>query len=172
MACDSTVTGLSREETIEAFSFGSSLLTPVDLRTGLPTGGRQHRPIRFTKAVDRCTPLLIKALTADELVSGFIRFYRPAPVTGEEEQFFTIEITGGRVVSHSIVSPDTKNPETESSPVLEQVGMTFQTITWTFESSGGSHTDTLERPAARYSRGPFGHTPRTAAHPRRARDGC
>ena len=126
--CDSTVTSL-----------GGNIFRPLDPATGVPAREAVHRPIRITKRIDRCSPLLMQALANDENVDATIRFYRPDPSgTGAEQQYYTIAITSARIVGISMLSPDTTNPATATLPVSEVVSFTYGEITWTYEPTGGT----------------------------------
>ena len=54
---------------------------------------------------------------------------------------YTIEINDGRIDSLRQLEPDVLDPASSSSPPLEEIALTFNTINWTFEPSGVMHTD-------------------------------
>ena len=76
------------------------------------------------------------------MIEGVFKFFRPNPAgDGTTEHFFTVEIKEGRVASITRVSPDVIDPASAMEPPTEQVSFVFHTITWTYESTGASHTD-------------------------------
>lgn len=60
---------------VYAHSFSYSVISPRDPASGLPTGQRQHNPIKFTKLIDEVTPMLFQSLVTNEnLMSVKIEF--------------------------------------------------------------------------------------------------
>lgn len=139
---DSTVTSLGRADTIEVLSLEQQLYSAFDRATLVPTGRRLYAPIRFSKRIDRASPLLRKALTTNEVVAGAFRWYRPSPAgDGTTEQFFTIEFSGGRVTQCKLRLPDVLDPAQASLAPMEDIELTFSEITWTYTNGGIEHTD-------------------------------
>jgi type VI secretion system secreted protein Hcp len=98
--------------------------------------------LRIRKAIDRSSPLLLKALTDNQVVEGTFRFYRPSPTgDGTTEQFYTVAIKQGRVTSVRQYLPDTLDPGTVGHPPLEEVTFSFGSISWTFTDGGITHED-------------------------------
>jgi type VI secretion system secreted protein Hcp len=141
---DHPLTSLSRANTIEVLSLEQQLSKTFDRATLMATGRRIYAPLRFSKRLDRATPLLRRALTQNEVVAGNFRWYRPNPVgDGTTEQFFTLTFTGGRITKCTLRLPDTLLPDTSGLPPLEDIELTFSSITWTWVGGGIEHTDTL-----------------------------
>ena len=141
---DSSVSSLDRANTIEVVSLEQELFRPFDRATLQPTGRRVYAPIKFSKRLDRSTPLLRKALVQNEIVAGNFRWFRPNPVgDGTSERFFTITFTEGRITRCTLRLPDTLNAATANLAPLEDIEMTFGTLVWTWSSGGVEFTDTL-----------------------------
>ncbi len=139
---DSTVTSMDRANTIEVLSLEQQVSTAFDRATLLATGRRIYAPIRFTKRMDRATPLLLRALTLNQVVAGSFRWFRPNPTgTGTTQHFFTLEFTEGRITKCALRLPDTLDPAQATLAPLEEVELTFSTITWTHVPGGVEHTD-------------------------------
>ncbi len=139
---ESTQTSLGRENSIECLYFEDSVRTAREKGTGMATGRRTYNPIIIRKRIDSSSPLLAKALCNNEVIEGTFKFFRPSPAgDGTTEQFFTVEITEGRINSIKRVSPDTIDPASAAEPPTEEVGFVFHTITWTYEPGGKMHTD-------------------------------
>lgn len=141
---DSTVTSMSRADTIEVLSLEQALSKTFDRATLLATGRRIYTPLKFTKRLDRSTPLLRQALVENRVVAGAFRWYRPNPdASGTTEQFFTLAFTAGRITKCTLRLPDTLDPALVLLPPLEDVELTFSTITWTWTSGSVEFEDSL-----------------------------
>jgi len=142
---ESSQTSLGREGSIECFSFRDSIRTAREAGSGVATGRRTYEPVIITKRIDKSSPLLAKALCDNETIDGIFKFYRPSPGgDGTTEQFFTVEISRGRVSYVNRVSPDTFDPAAAARPPLEEVGFVFHTIKWTYTDGGIEHQDTWD----------------------------
>jgi type VI secretion system secreted protein Hcp len=139
---ESTQTSLGRENTIECVYFEDSVRTAREKGTGMATGRRTYEPLKILKRIDKSSPLLAKALCNNEVIEATFKFFRPSPAgDGTTQQFFTVEITEGRIASIKRVVPNCIDPASSSEPPLEEVGFVFHTITWTYEDGGIVHTD-------------------------------
>lgn len=139
---ESTQTSLGRENSIECIFFCDSVRTAREKGSGMATGRRTYEPIKIKKRIDKSSPLLARALCNNEVVEGIFKFFRPNPAgDGTTEHFFTVEIAEGRLASILRVSPDCIDPASATSPPVEEVGMVFHNITWTYEASGAMHHD-------------------------------
>lgn len=124
---------------IKVVGFGHNLSSVLDSVTGLPSGKRQHRPLRIVKEIDSSTPILLQVWSNDETLTGFtLRFVRPDPQSGADDQFYTIELLNARIVSimpsHSSVLPD--SAQADPDPMYETVTFTYSKITVTWEDGG------------------------------------
>lgn len=139
---ESTISSLGREDSIECLSFEDSVRTAREKSTGMATGRRTFEPVKFTKRIDKSSPLLARALCDNEEVHATFKFYRPSPKgDGTTEHFFSIELCGARVSHIHRHSPDTIDPASADLPPLEEVGLVFHDITWTYEPTGAGHKD-------------------------------
>lgn len=139
---ESTQTSLGREGSIECLSFVDSVRTARERGSGMATGRRTFEPIVIRKRIDKSSPLLARSLCNNEVIEAAFKFFRPAPSgDGTTEQFFTVEISGGRISSIRRVSPDAIDPASAAEPPTEEVSMVFHDITWTYQPTGASHHD-------------------------------
>jgi type VI secretion system secreted protein Hcp len=122
------------EHHAEVFAVATNLILPLS-SGGQATGARQHSPIRLTKALDRCTPLLAQALVQNQDVEAVIKFVRQDE-NGQVVHYFTIRTRQGRIAGQSLVLPDTADPSTSNLPALEHLSLTFRSITWTHVIDG------------------------------------
>lgn len=139
---DSTIESQGRKDSIECISFQDAVLTAREKSSGMATGRRTYEPVRFTKRIDQATPLLAKALCDNEEITATFKFFRPNPKgDGTTEHFFTNELTGARISYIKRISPDAFDPASSDKPPLEEIGLVFHDITWTYEPAGTSHHD-------------------------------
>ena len=139
---ESTQHDLGREGTIECLQFKDSVRTARELGSRAAVGRRVHEPLEFVKRIDSSSPLLAKALCRNEKIEGTFRFYRPNPAgDGTTEQFFTVEITDGRVDSIERLSPNAHDPASSKAPPLETVRVVYHTIRWVYEVTGAEYVD-------------------------------
>ena len=135
---EGSVDQAGRENSMEVVEFSHSRSQVIDSASGLPSGKRQHRPIRVTKPVDKASPKLANALTTNESLTVFrIDFYRPSP-TGQEQQYYTVELINARItnISQSIISRDTENWNIIAAPAIETITLVYDRIIWTWEDGG------------------------------------
>ncbi|MEZ4390360.1 MAG: type VI secretion system tube protein TssD [Polyangiales bacterium] len=142
----STQTSLGREGSIECLYFEQSVKTAREAGSGMATGRRQYEPLLIRKRIDKSSPMISKALCNNEEISATFKFFRPNPTgDGTTEQFYTVEISRGRIASQKLYVPDTIVPATSTEPPLEEVTFVFHTINWTFEDGGVTHEDTWDQ---------------------------
>jgi type VI secretion system secreted protein Hcp len=140
---DSTQTSLGRENSIECISYDQNVNTAREAATGMATGRRVYEPVTILKRIDKATPLIAKALTKNEVIEGKFLFFRPHPNgDGTTQQYYTVEISKGRVAHQKQYVPNTPDPSQAGEHPLEEVSFTFHTIKWTFTDGGVSHEDT------------------------------
>lgn len=145
---ESTQTSLGRENSIECLYFVDSVRTAREAGSGQATGRRTYEPITIRKRIDKSSPLIAKALCNNEKIDAVFKFFRPSPTgDGTTEQFFTVEISDGRVSHIKRVSPDTIDPASATEPPTEEIGFVFHTITWTYEEGGITHEDNWKNQA-------------------------
>lgn len=139
---DNSETTLERANTIEVLSLTQPLRSAFERGTGMATGRRYYEPIKFTKLIDRSSPLLRKALVNNESLTGAFKWFRDN--NGTTQQFFTIDVSDARLVGATTRLPDTLNPASANLLPMEEIEMVFNTITWTFVPGGVTSTDAWE----------------------------
>lgn len=140
---ESTQVSLGRQDSIECLYFESGVVTAREAGTGMATGRRQYAPLLIRKRIDKASPLLMKALVENQKIDATFKFFRPSPKgDGTTQQFYTVEISGGRVASMKQYVSDTIVPASSTEPPLEEVTFVFHTISWTIMDGGITHEDT------------------------------
>lgn len=139
-----SVTQKGREDSIMVIAVNHEVTSPRDAASGLPTGKRQHRPLVVTKEIDKSTPLLMNALVNNENISDFeLRFWQPSP-SGQEVQYYTIQLIDASIVNIRFEMLNNKYPENMQHKEREHVSFCYQKITWTFEDGGITAEDLWE----------------------------
>ncbi|MGH1345479.1 MAG: type VI secretion system tube protein TssD [Nannocystales bacterium] len=128
---ESTVSSFDRGPTIECQSFCDSVRTAREGGTGQATGRHSFDPIKFTKKMDKSSPLLAKALCNNEVIEASWTFYRPNPDgDGTVQQFFRIEVKEARIASIVRTSSDAIDPASANLAPIEEISIVFHTISW------------------------------------------
>lgn len=136
-----SVTQAGREDSMMVIGFSHEVASPRDAASGLPTGKRQHKPLTITKEIDKASPLLMSALLNNEKITEMtLRFWQPSR-TGQEFQYFTIELKDASIVDINQEMLNNKYPENVQHKEREHISFVYQTITWTYEDGGISVTD-------------------------------
>lgn len=147
---ESDVTSLGRANAIQGEYFQSKVTKPFDASTGQTSGQRRYEPIVIRKRVDKSTPLLLQALVENRVADAVFKFYRPNPTgDGTEEQYYTIEIKQGRIISVNQYAPQANDGGAGGQPVpeMEEISFTFGTIEWTYTNGGITFEDTFSTKA-------------------------
>ena len=144
---DSTQESLGRKDTIEVIYYEQEVITAREANTNTLTGRRQHGPVVIRKLIDKASPLLLQALTTNEIVKdATFKFFRPNPAgDGTTEQYYTVKITNGAVASVKQVSPDTKDPQWVHEAPFEEIRFVFQDIEWRHETGKTSAADSWKQ---------------------------
>ncbi|OIP34748.1 MAG: hypothetical protein AUK27_06700 [Deltaproteobacteria bacterium CG2_30_66_27] len=135
-----------REGSIIIFAFDHDILSPRDIATGLPTGKRQHKPVKITKEIDKSSPILYKVLVTNEALTEVVfKFWKPS-ASGKENQYYTIKLTNANIASMKTFFPNMLVAENTKLPHMEEVSFTYQKIEWTFTDGGFTSEDDWETP--------------------------
>src|SRR5688572_853715 len=105
-----SVTQKGREGLIELKGWGWSVVSPRDAASGLPTGKRQHKPIRFTANLSRASTLLNQALVNNEnLKDVLLTCWKPemySTTTGTERLYYKIALLNASISSIVTTGPE------------------------------------------------------------------
>ena len=109
------------EEWSQLYSFSQSMIRFL-------REGAQANPMTITKAVDRSSPFLLKALLRNSVVDADIIILNPTE-RGADEQVLTYRLQKGRIAGRRInVTPGDGELETET------VSLVFDSLTMTLGS--------------------------------------
>lgn len=115
---------------IECLTFSDGITTD-QAPTGRSLGRRHYEPIVLRKQIDSTSPQLLSALSQNQQVDAEFRFFRPTSEFGLEH-YFTVSITGARIISIERVWSASSHDE------YEEVAIAPLAVTWTYEPSGVS----------------------------------
>ena len=130
-----------REDSIGGLALSHSVGFPFDATTGVVKDTFQPQPLKFTKAWDKSTPVLLNILGTNENISSCeIRFWQTVTSatsgTGSEVQNMTYRITNANIVSISqyTASPDQLNQF--DATLLEDITLVYQKFDVTYLDGG------------------------------------
>jgi type VI secretion system secreted protein Hcp len=136
-----SITQKGREDSIGVIAYDHLIKVPTDAASGAPTGKTQHGLFKFTKELDKSTPILFSAMTNNEVLSEAVfKFWTPqlkaAAGVGTEVQHFTVKLTNARIVDIRANMQNIRNPELTKYSEQEEVSLTYQKIEWTWNDGG------------------------------------
>ena len=141
-----SVTQKGRADSIMVIAVQHEVTSPRDAASGLPTGKRQHHPFIITKELDKSTPLLFNALVNNESLTEWkLQHWQPSP-SGVEKQHYTVELENASIAYIRSIMPNNKHPELMKFAEYEEIGFTYQKITWTWMDGGITAEDDWESP--------------------------
>lgn len=121
---------------------------PKSPQTGLPTGKRVHGPLTLTKEIDKSSPKLFQALTSGEQMKDVVlEFMRISP-KGTEEKYYTVKLQNAIITSIRSWTPNCLAQGNQQMGHMEDVSLTYEKITWTFEPDGIEAEDSWLAPKA------------------------
>jgi type VI secretion system secreted protein Hcp len=147
---DGSITQKGREKKVGVIAVSHSIVSPRDPQSGLPTGQRMHKPMVITKELDMATPLLYNVLCTNENLSKVtIFFWSPQKSvatggTGSEFQHFTIELVNANIASIDYRMANIRHPDLVKFTEYEEIALTYQKITWTWNDGGKTASDDWE----------------------------
>jgi len=135
------VTLTSRKDAILVLGGTHQVLSPRDAATGLPTGQRQHKPLTIIKEVDKTTPLLMKALVTNELLTEVELQCWHQEGGSRDVPVYTIRLVNAGIsdIRLMLLFDSENNPAMH--PEKEEVSFVYERITWIWEKGGISTSD-------------------------------
>ena len=94
-----------------------------------------HHPMRITKPLDKSTPLLLVAISNNELIQCILDYYRISQY-GTQEKFLTIKLTDATLECISSTNPSTHTGG-DTQP-YETLSLRYETIDVTHHIAGTS----------------------------------
>lgn len=125
-------TGLVGDK-IDILSFSHSIISPRDPQSGLPTGRRMHKPLMISKQVDKTSPIIMNILCTNENISELVLTFTDS----NPRDSYTIRLTNANIASIDM-------SEDDSGSLIEEIGLTYQKIEWTWKDGGITSSDYWE----------------------------
>ena len=118
--------------------FDHEIVIPHDSQSGLPSGRRQHQPVRIVKRIDTASPGLYQALCQGERFTEVLfHWYRiDTSGVGGQQHYFTIRLEDAVIVDMKAWFPITSDKEKADYAHFEDVQFTYRKIEWTWEDGG------------------------------------
>jgi type VI secretion system secreted protein Hcp len=140
-----------REGQIMVIAMDHAITSPRDAASGLATGKRQHGALMIAKELDRSSPQLRTALVNNEVLSEVVLMFwqpqlRAATGMGSEVQYFTITLKNASISGIREVMPNNKVSDLAQRAAYEEVQLTYQSITWTWNDGGITASDDWQAP--------------------------
>lgn len=148
-----SVTQKGREGKIMIIAASHEIVSPRDPASGLPTGKRMHKPLVLTKELDKSSPLLYNALCNNENITRLeLQFWTPqlsaAAGVGQEVQHYKLNLKNANLTFINFRMGNNKHPDLMKFAEYEEIGFTYEEITWTWTNGGITATDSWEAPVA------------------------
>lgn len=130
-----------REGRIAVIACSHSIVSPRDPASGLPTGKRQHEPLVITKEIDQASPILHQVQGSNETITEFALDFYSVNRTGIETNTYSIALVNAGIAGFRTVMPNVRDPALMKLETYEEIGFTYQKITWTWNDPGVSAQD-------------------------------
>ena len=130
----------SHEDEILVQAIGLHVAKPVDSQSGQVTGVRQHKPVVFTKIMDKSSPLLWQALCSCEQLTIECTYFRTSQA-GKQEKYFTVKWSEALLVDGKAYYPLAISPDNAAIPHIEDWSFSYKKIEWTHQIAGTSAGD-------------------------------
>ena len=136
---EETTPDAAQPNAIPLESFAETITMPIDSRSGLPTGMRQHAPITINKRWGAASPHFLNALVTNERLTT-VEFFMYAPATGGSagtgippKLAYTIKLTNANVIAikHSASATVNANNVVGIPQEVEEISFTYQKIDFT-----------------------------------------
>lgn len=121
---------------------------PKNPQTGLPSGKRQHLGMNVTKEIDKSSPKIQQALCSGEQLSEVMLEFFHITKEGKEEKYYTIKLINAAVVSTRTWMPNCLQKENGPMGHMEDIGMTYEKIVWTWVKDGIESEDDWLKPVS------------------------
>lgn len=120
------------EGLIEVFAFDHEVAIPRKSSGTLSAGRPVHDEIVIGKLVDRSTPKLYQAMDQHERLSTVAFEWFAYDSSGVLRRVFSVELENALVTRIRPSMPDYLDPESDRYRFMEHVGLSYETIVWTY----------------------------------------
>jgi type VI secretion system secreted protein Hcp len=121
-------------EKAAGISYQHEINSPRDVATGLPSGKRQHKAIKFTKEWGASSPQYFQALVTNENLSEVVLEFIKTTKEGKEDIYYVIKLTNATVSNIRYMTGvgesagSAKTTSTYDTHELEEISLTYEKI--------------------------------------------
>jgi type VI secretion system secreted protein Hcp len=138
-----TLSQANRKDEIIVQQLTTNVTRGTNVQTGAVTNERQHKPVEFTKYMDKSSPLLWEALCeGTQLDIELVFSYTPGK--GGPEPYFRMKWEECVLVDGKAHYPLALRPENGSISHLEDWSFVYKTVTWEHTKASTIGTDNSE----------------------------
>ncbi len=130
----------SHEDEIIVQQLTTHVNVGTNVQTGQAAGVRQHKPVVFTKYMDRSSPLLWWAICNGEQLTIELYFRRTNP-SGRAELYYIMKWSECVLVDGKAHFPMALRTENDGISHLEDWSFVYKKVEWTHTPDGVSGTD-------------------------------
>ena len=135
------------EDEILAQAIDHQITTPTDPQSGQPTGQRVHKPLIFTSALCKASPMLYQALATGEMLPIVeVKWFRTSG-DGKLEHFFTTKLEDATVVEIDTVLPHAQDTDNANYTQLIKTSLAYRKVSWSHVVAGTEASDDWRKPA-------------------------
>lgn len=135
---------IASADQVQVQEFELDVQIPTDPQSGQPTGTRTHKGMRLVKYLDKASPMLLQAIsTGETLTTVALSFYRTS-AEGQQEHYYTIELTNATLVHYRPYFPMALDPESEPYSHMEELLFKYKGIEVTHEVASTSASDSWD----------------------------
>jgi type VI secretion system secreted protein Hcp len=121
----------------QVFAVEHIIEVPYNREQGQISGNRLHNPLVVTKAIDKVSPLLRKALCDKETIAKVtLDFYTP-----NQTMYYSVVLETGYLVAIRTWMPLSLLPENGPVGHMEDIHVAYSKITWTITDGGVEGVD-------------------------------
>lgn len=134
------------EDEILAQEVDHLISTPTDPQSGQPSGQRVHKPLIFTSALSKASPMLYQALaTCEMLPTVEVKLFRTS-TDGKQEHFFTTKLEDATVVEIHTVLPHAQDSDNANYTQLIKTSLAYRKVSWSHVVAGTEASDDWRKP--------------------------
>lgn len=135
------------EDEILAQAIDHQITTPTDPQSGQPAGQRVHKPLIFTSALSKASPMLYQALATGEMLPTVeVKWFRTSG-DGKQEHFFTTKLEDATVVEINTVLPHAQDSDNANYTQLIKTSLAYRKVSWSHVVAGTEASDDWRKPA-------------------------
>lgn len=126
---DSTTHSLGRKDLIEVWAYYHEVTAPRDQSTGMATGRRIEKPVRWMTPVGTASALLFQGLVGNEtVVKAIFRFFKHDRA-GKEKEYYKVTLEDGTINYMSTRLPNAKATDLAFHDEYHELEFTYRKIT-------------------------------------------